>query len=131
MPPKICTFDSLSAENAKPYDALCPGACVMSNLPLYFFAIVVASNFPDASWYSAMFVFKSSCCCIAAVNLCAGMNLVSLSFLVFSFFFFLVSLFFIMGIGKGSDSVVGTDAAARLENMPPPIFVDVILNVWG
>ena len=80
VPPKICTFDALSAENAKPYDALCPGACVMSNLPLYFFAIVVASNFPDASWYSAMFEFRSSCCCIAAVNLCAGMNLVSLSF---------------------------------------------------
>ena len=55
----------------------------------------------------------------------------SLSFFVFSFFFFLVSLFFIIGIGGGSDSVVGTDAAARLENMPPPIFVDVILNVWG
>ena len=52
-------------------------------------------------------------------------------FLCFLFSFFLVSLFLIIGIGRGSDSVVGTDAAARLENMPPLMFVDVILNVWG
>ena len=95
-----------------------------------FFAVVVASNLPDASWYSVMFVFRSSCCCIAAVNLCAGINFVSLSFFIF-FFFLLVSLFSIIGVGGGSDCVVGTEAAARLENIPPPMFVDVILNVWG
>ena len=51
--------------------------------------------------------------------------------LVGGFVFLFLSLLSMIGVGGVSSSVVGTEAAARFENIPPLMFVEVILNVWG
>ena len=38
VPPKIFRLDALSAEYERPKEALCPGACLVSYLSLYFLA---------------------------------------------------------------------------------------------